>query len=118
MTEHSGDRGIVIGGHAHVSGQVAAGAEVTQNQQINTTAPTEAAAALDRVRRLLDEHAAQVPEANRARRDLDDIRRELEEEDTDEERVTGALERLGRRVAGVAVLAEAVRQLGTAVGLP
>ncbi|MFC5745973.1 hypothetical protein [Actinomadura rugatobispora] len=112
-TEHGGDRGIVIGGSARVSGQIASGDSVTQNQQVNTTVGTEAAVALDRVEQLLDQYGERLPEGARARRDLEDVRRELAETDPDEERIAGAMERLGRRVAGVAVLAEAV---GAALG--
>ncbi|TDB76596.1 hypothetical protein E1264_38320 [Actinomadura sp. KC216] len=117
MSEH-GDRGISIGGNANVSGQVASGDNVTQNQQINAAGPArEVAEALARVERLLADHAAAVPDLGRARRDLADVQEEAESEDPDPERMGGALERLGRRVGGVAVLAEAVRQLGAAVGV-
>ncbi|TDD74566.1 hypothetical protein E1293_29375 [Actinomadura darangshiensis] len=112
MTEH-GDRGITIGGGASVSGQVATGDHVTQNQQVNAG---PAAEALARVERLLERHAADLAEPGRARRDLADLREEAESADADPERMRGALERLGRRVGGVAVLAEAVRSLAGALG--
>ncbi|WP_433142304.1 DUF5955 family protein [Actinomadura nitritigenes] len=117
MAEH-GDRGISIGGHANVSGQIATGDNVTQNQQVvGGGAGADVAEALARVERLLDRHAAELPEAARARRDLADVREEAEDGDPDAERMGGALARLGRRVAGVAALAEAVRALAAAVGL-
>jgi acyl transferase domain-containing protein len=122
MSQHSGDRGVSIGGNARVSGQIATGDSVTQNQQINA-APGGAAdaatvaAALERLARLLEQHAQELDEPQRARRDLADVREEIEEDDPDSERMEGALQRLGRRVGGVAVLAEAVHQLGAALGL-
>lgn len=112
-----GDRGIIIGGNANVSGQVASGDHVTQNQQINAAPSGDVADALARVEQLLEAHAGDVDEPGRARRDLADIREEADSDDPDPERMEGALGRLGRRVAGVAVLAEAVRALGTALGI-
>ncbi|MGI5166815.1 DUF5955 family protein [Spirillospora sp. CA-253888] len=115
MTQHGGERGIHIGGN--VSGQVASGDHVTQIQQRGGAAEPGPLAALARVERLLDEHAGGVPEAGRARRDLADVREELEGGDPDPERVEGALGRLARRVAAVAVLTEAVRDLTGRLGL-
>ncbi|MFS2294791.1 MAG: DUF5955 family protein [Actinomadura sp.] len=116
MTQH-GDRGISIGGNANVSGQIATGDNVTQNQQINAGPAGEAAETLARVERLLDAHAADLDEPDRARRDLADIREEVESGDADPERVEGALARLGRRVSDVAALTEAVQRLTTVLGL-
>ena len=116
MSEH-GDRGIRIGGNANVSGQIASGDNVTQNQQINAGPPDGVAEALARVEQLLDAHAGDLPEPGRARRDLADVREEAGSDDPDDERMEGALTRLGRRVAGVAALAEAVRALGAALGV-
>ncbi|GAA2156276.1 DUF5955 family protein [Actinomadura napierensis] len=116
MAQH-GDRGISIGGHANVSGQVATGDNVTQNQQIAGAAGSDVTEALARVEALLERHAAELPEAARARRDLADVHEEAQEDDPDPERMGGALARLGRRVAGVAALAEAVRALAAAVGM-
>ncbi|NKZ02489.1 hypothetical protein [Actinomadura latina] len=116
MSGH-GDRGIRIGGNANVSGQVASGDQVTQNQQINTGPAREIEEALARVERLLETRAGDLDEPARARRDLADVREEAGSDDPDTERMEGALERLGRRVAGVAVLAEAVRGLAGALGV-
>jgi hypothetical protein len=118
MTERSGERGISIGGNANVSGQIATGDNVVQMQQTGAADGSPAAAALLHLERLLDQYAAEVDELEKARRDLADIRSELEEADTDDERVSGALERLGRRVAGVAALTEAVQGLTATLGLP
>jgi hypothetical protein len=112
-----GDRGISIGGSAQVSGQIATGDNVTQNQQVNAAPPAAVTEALALVERLLDAHAAELPDPDRARRDLADIREETESADPDPERTGSALERLGRRVGGVAALAEGVRQLTTALGM-
>ncbi|MFI0350631.1 hypothetical protein [Actinomadura sp. 9N407] len=116
MTQHGGERSVNIGGNASVSGQISTGDDTVQIQR--TEAPVSAAAeSLDRVERLLERHAAEIAEVDKARRDLADIRREIEESDPDSERIGGALDRLGRRVAGVAVLTEAVGQLTTTLGL-
>ncbi|MER7547173.1 DUF5955 family protein [Actinomadura sp.] len=116
MSGH-GDRGIRIGGNANVSGQIATGDNVTQNQQIDAGPPSDVADALARLERLLEAHAGDLDEPARARRDLADVREEAGSDDPDTERMEGALARLGRRVAGVAVLAEAVRALGAALGV-
>ncbi|MEU5992330.1 DUF5955 family protein [Spirillospora sp. NPDC047418] len=113
-----GDRSVIIGGNANVSGQVASGDHVTQNQQINAAGPgQDVVEALARVARLLEAHAGDLDEPGRARRDLADVQEEAGSDDPDAERMEGALGRLGRRVAGVAVLAEAVGALGTAIGI-
>ncbi|XRQ10883.1 hypothetical protein ACN3XK_08295 [Actinomadura welshii] len=116
MTEQGG-RGVSIGGNANVSGQIATGDNVTQNQQINAAPPAAVAEALAHVERLLEAHAAGLDEPGRARRDLADVREEVESGDADPERVEGALARLGRRVAGVSVLAEAVQRLAVTAGI-
>ncbi|TDC75177.1 DUF5955 family protein [Actinomadura sp. 7K507] len=116
MTEQGG-RGISIGGNASVSGQIATGDNVTQNQQINAAPSPELGEALAAVERLLEAHTADLDEPGRARRDLADIREEVESGDADTERVEGALARLGRRVAGVSVLAEAVQRLAVTAGI-
>lgn len=117
MSEH-GDRGIRIGGNANVSGQVASGDNVAQYQQAAPAGrAADVAAALDRLDRLLAAHEAELTEPGRARRDLADVREEAGSGDPDPERMEGALARLGRRVAGVAVLAEAVGALGAALGM-
>ncbi|TDC61431.1 hypothetical protein E1200_28885 [Actinomadura sp. GC306] len=113
-----GERGVTIGGNANVSGQIATGDNVTQNQQINAGPAADLAEALANVERLLEAHTAELAEPGRARRDLADIREEAEAgDDADPERMEGALARLGRRVAGVAVLTEAVRQLAVTAGI-
>lgn len=116
MTGH-GERGVSIGGNANVSGQIATGDNVTQNQQVNAGPAPDVAEALANVERLLAAHAAELDEPGRAGRDLADIREEAESDDPDAERMEGALARLGRRVAGVAVLTEAVQRLAVTAGI-
>jgi hypothetical protein len=98
-----------IGGGAQISGQVAMGRHVRQEQHPAPASPERDL--LDRIAALIDEHAAELPEASRAVRDLVDVRQEVEAEDADSERRDNALQRLADRVAPVAVIAEAVRQL-------
>ncbi|GAA1807017.1 vitamin K epoxide reductase family protein [Actinomadura chokoriensis] len=115
MSEH-GDRTLNISGNVY--GQVASGDHVTQNQQINAAGSgQDVVDALARVERLLEAHAGDLAEPGRARRDLADVQEEAASDEPDPERMEGALGRLGRRVAGVAVLAEAVHALGTAIGV-
>ncbi|WP_131735947.1 DUF5955 family protein [Actinomadura roseirufa] len=117
MTKHDG-RGISVTGNATVSGQLATGDHVTQNQQVNGLAAGEAAEAFALVARLLDRHDRELaePDRARARRDLADIREEMAAADTDDDRMRGALDRLARRVGAVAALGEAVRQLAAVTG--
>lgn len=111
------DRRIQIGGSASVSGsQIASGDNVTQTQHLGGE-PSPLDQAIARVAELLDRHAAELPEAGRARRDLGDIQDEAAEEDPDRDRMADALGRLGGRVGGIAVLAQAVRELAAQLGL-
>jgi Family of unknown function (DUF5955) len=107
------DHRVQIGGNARISGsQIASGQNVSQTQNLGgapESPPVQQAIA--RVAELLDRHSGELPDAHRARRDLDDIRQETAEADPDRDRVTDALNRLGARVAGIAVIAEAVREL-------
>ncbi|NKZ08015.1 hypothetical protein [Actinomadura latina] len=104
---------MYIGGDAQISGQVAMGRIVRQEQ--HTVAASPERDLLDRVAALIDEHAAELPEASRAVRDLADVRQEVDAEDADPERRDNALRRLADRVAPVAAIAEAVRQLADAL---
>ncbi|WP_067820874.1 hypothetical protein [Actinomadura kijaniata] len=114
-----GDYGINI--HGDVSGgQQAAGQHFSQVQNVGAAAvPDEVAAALDRIERLLGEHAEQLgaDEADKARRNVRSIRQELEQDDPDTEAVEGTMGVLGRRIAGVTVLVEAYNQLTALLGL-
>ncbi|MFC4913271.1 DUF5955 family protein [Actinomadura gamaensis] len=111
------NRGVNISGNARVSGQISTGDNTVQTQGGPAAGPDDATtAALDRVEDLLDDHEADLPEAARARRDLADLREEAESDDPDEDRVSGALARLARRVGGVAALAEAVHALAGQLG--
>ncbi|RFU40123.1 hypothetical protein DZF91_18750 [Actinomadura logoneensis] len=118
-TGRRGDhRGVRIGGNARVSGQISTGDHSVQIQGGPAAGPPDGtAAALARVAELIDAHEADLPEAARARRDLADVREEAETGDPDTDRMSGALDRLARRVGGVAALAEAVHALATRLGL-
>jgi uncharacterized protein DUF5955 len=67
--------------------------------------------ALDRLERLLGQHANALAEPDEARRDLAAVREEAGRTDRDDGRLADALRRLAGRVTAVGVLAEAVRQL-------
>jgi hypothetical protein len=106
----SDDHSVHIGGDANVSGQVASGEHVTQTQHIANVDP-RLMAAFDRVEALLDEHAADLAEPDKARRDFADLRAEAGESAPDRDRIADSLKRLTRRVATVGVLTEAVQIL-------
>ncbi|MCP2337274.1 DUF5955 family protein [Actinomadura rupiterrae] len=112
------DRGVHISGKARVTGQISTGDNSTQIQGGRPSGADDATAeALDLVEDLLDEHEADLPDAARARRDLADVREESESDDPDEDRMSGALARLTRRVTGVTALTEAVHALAGQLGL-
>ncbi|WP_026414785.1 DUF5955 family protein [Actinomadura oligospora] len=117
MGRRGDDRGVRIGGNARVSGQISTGDDSVQIQGARSGEDDGTAGALDRVADLIDAHEADLPEAARARRDLADIREEAEADDPDGDRMSGALERLARRVGGVAALAEAVHVLAGQLGV-
>ncbi|MFC5183996.1 DUF5955 family protein [Actinomadura harenae] len=117
MRRHGDDRGVHIGGNARVSGQISTGDNSVQIQGARGDADEGTAEALARVAELIAAHEADLPEAARARRDLADVREEAEADDPDDDRMSGALARLARRVAGVTALAEAVHALATRLGL-
>jgi CHASE3 domain sensor protein len=106
----SDDHSVHIGGNAIVPGQVASGERVTQTQHI-TAADPQLTAAFVRLEGLLDEHAAELAEPDKARRDLADVRAEAAEPAPDRDRISDSLKRLARRVAAVGGLAEAVQLL-------
>lgn len=109
------DHRVQIGGNARVSGsQIASGQNVEQTQHfdgVQDGSPVEQA--IDRVAELLERHSAELPDAHRAHRDLDDIRQEVSENDPDPDRIAHALDRLAARVAGIAAIAAAVRELAS-----
>jgi hypothetical protein len=106
----SDDHSVHIGGNATVSGQVASGDKVTQTQHV-TYADPQLNDALDRLEQLLDRHAADLAEPDKARRDLADVRAEVAEPEPDKDRISDSVKRLTARVASVGALAEAVRQI-------
>ncbi|ROO82684.1 hypothetical protein EDD29_0166 [Actinocorallia herbida] len=109
------DRSVHISGGTVSGGQINTGDHVTMNQAGQDTAP-ELAAALDRVAELLARHAAELPEAARAGRDLRDLREEVESADPDLPRRNGALARLTQRVTVVTPLLEAVETVRNLLG--
>lgn len=106
---------MYFGEGAEISGQVAMGRTVRQEQHSVPAHPRSDLAGLsdllDRVAALIGRHAAELPDADRAARDLRDVREEVESENGDPERRDNALQRLADRVTPVAAVAEAVRQL-------
>ena len=106
------DHSVHIGGNANVSGPVASGERVTQTQYIAAPDP-RLAETFDRLERLLEEHAAELAEPDKARRDLADVRAEAAEPapDRDRDRISDSLNRLAHRVAAVGGLAGIVQLL-------
>lgn len=104
--------GVHIGGNANVSGPVASGQHFTQTQHIAAPAfPPHLAETFDRLERLLDEHAAELAEPDKALRDLADVKAEAGEPAPDRDRISDSLNRLAHRVAAVAGLAGIVQFL-------
>ncbi|GAA1578395.1 hypothetical protein GCM10009678_71410 [Actinomadura kijaniata] len=101
----------------NVSGQVGSGRNVHQTQNVGAARADEVTAALDRLEDLLRRHADRLAEADRATRDVEALRRELQEPDPDPEALRDTTGRLARRVAGVTVLVEAVNGLTALLGL-
>ncbi|GAA4069604.1 hypothetical protein GCM10022248_42430 [Nonomuraea soli] len=95
-----------------VSGPVAVGPHaVASVTTIGSAQGTELAALLDRLEQLLTEHAEQVDEPERARRDAQDVRQELAEADPDRSRILDALRRLSVRAGEVTTIVEVVNQI-------
>ncbi|WP_116022168.1 DUF5955 family protein [Thermomonospora umbrina] len=107
------DRSFKMGGNARISNsQIALGDNVEQVQNTGGERGADGVhLAIARVAELLDRHADELADVRRARRDLDDIRDEVEDPDPDRDRMRDALDRLGSRVAAVVVVTEAVREL-------
>ncbi|MEV4178605.1 hypothetical protein [Nonomuraea sp. NPDC049709] len=109
------DYGVHISG-GNVSGPIAMGphARATVHNTVHNTGPAagvEAGRLLDVLERLLTEHEAALTEPARARRDVGDVRRELEEAEPDRSRILDALKRLSVRAAEVSVIVEVVSQI-------
>lgn len=100
------DRSVHISGGT-VSGQIATGDHSVQHQTTPAPSdPTPLVEALDRLERLLAE--TDLPDADRARRNLRDVREEVTADHPDVERRDSALQRLAAIVAPITVLTEAV----------
>ncbi|MFB4277624.1 hypothetical protein ACBJ59_20200 [Nonomuraea sp. MTCD27] len=106
--------GVHVSG-GNVSGPIAMGphARATVHNTVHHTGPAggEAGRLLDVLERLLAEHEAALTEPARARRDVGDVRRELEEAEPDRSRILDALKRLSVRAAEVSVIVEVVSQI-------
>ncbi|MEV0380350.1 DUF5955 family protein [Nonomuraea sp. NPDC050643] len=95
-----------------ISGAIAMGPNSSATvHNTGTPAGGEAARLLDRLERLLAEHAANLPEAVQAGRDVTDLRQELEQAQPDRSRMLDALKRLSVRAAEVSVIVEVVTQI-------
>jgi hypothetical protein len=99
--------GIHVNG-GHVSGPIAFGAHAsaTVNNIGSPAVPEGAAALLDRLERLIGEHAGSIQEPGKASRDLADVRGELREAEPDSGRITDALKRIAARAAEVTAIVE------------
>ncbi|MFG1710289.1 hypothetical protein ACFLIM_44685 [Nonomuraea sp. M3C6] len=103
--------GVHISG-GNVSGPIAMGAHARATvNNVGAPAAGELGALLDRLERLLGEHETALTEPAQARRDVVDVRRELEEAEPDRSRILDALKRLSVRAAEVSVIVEVVSQI-------
>ncbi|NUT39142.1 MAG: hypothetical protein HOV86_04065 [Thermoactinospora sp.] len=101
-----------------VNGPIAVGphARASVTHAGNSPERAEIAALLDRLERLLAEHAGQVEEPERAARDAGDVRQELAEADPDRSRVLDALRRLSVRAGEVTAIVEVVDRIRELLG--
>lgn len=102
-------------------GQFAVGVSGGRVDQHMTTGPAVPAddlrAALDRLERLLGEHAGRLDEGEEARADLEDVRAQAAREKPDRRRIIDTLKRLAERVAAVGALVAAVEEVAQRLGV-
>ncbi|GII89191.1 hypothetical protein Ssi03_71810 [Sphaerisporangium siamense] len=102
---------VEVSGRA--DGPIALGphARATVNNVGAPVTPADAAELLDLLERLIDAHAGEIRDPDKASRDLADVRGELEEASPDRDRVLDALRRLAARAAEVTVIVEVVSKV-------
>ncbi len=116
-TDPAATGGISISG-SQFSGQIAqhVTGDVVQHN-VTSAAGTDVGKLLDEMERLLAAHRDEIPEHDKAQRDVNDARQESARgKDADRDRIMDALSRLAKRVGSVAVLAEAAEKLRSALG--
>jgi uncharacterized protein DUF5955 len=97
-----------IGGNSYGPNAVGRGARATQRDvTIGTTGDDRLPVSLARLRRLVDEHRAQIPEAARVDKDIDALERESRDPDPDTDGLRDTIKRILTRVAAVGVVVAA-----------
>ncbi|MGX6603603.1 DUF5955 family protein [Micromonosporaceae bacterium Da 78-11] len=97
-----------IGGNSYGPNAVGRGARATQRNVVIAPADDDRLqASLATLRRLVDEHEAQIPEVARVRKDIDAVARETQDPDPDVPGLRDMFKRILARVAVVAVVAAA-----------
>ena len=97
-----------IGGNSYGPNAVGRGARATQRDVAITAAGDDRLpVSLARLRRLVDEHQAQIPEVARVRKDIESVEREAQDPDPDKEGLRDTFRRILARVAAVGVVVAA-----------
>jgi uncharacterized protein DUF5955 len=98
-----------IGGDSYGPNAVGRGARAVQREvRISKTGDDRLPVALATLRRLVDEHEAQIPEAARVRKDIEAVERETQDPDPDREGLRDTFRRILARVGAVGVVVAAV----------
>ncbi len=108
------NEGISTGGGNITGGQFAVNVRGDVEQHASSAPPPDV---LDRLEALLAEHSARLPEGEEAEGDLADVREQLTKDTPDRRRITDALRRLSERVASVAALITAVKEVAKSLGI-
>ena len=97
-----------IGGNSYGPNAVGRGARAVQRDvTIGAAGDDRLPVALAKLRHLVDEHEAQIPEAPRVRKDIDSLEREAQQADPDREGLRDIVKRILARVAAVGVVVAA-----------
>lgn len=111
---------LSIGGNSYGPNAVGRGARAVQ-RDVTIRAGDAAAdddrllAAIAELRRLLDQHRAEIPEANRVERDIRSLEEEIGEPDRDKERLRDTVKRIAARVVLAAPVISAVNDVSQLV---
>lgn len=110
MTNDHND--LYIGGDSYGPNAVGRGARAVQRGvSIGRAEAEPLAAALDRLRELVDQHSDRIPEAARVKKDIDSLDNEAHDADPDTERLRDTINRIVARVGMVGTVLAAVNEV-------
>jgi hypothetical protein len=103
---------VHIGGSTYGPIAVGRGAKATQRDvTIGVAGDDGLEAALGVLLRLIDEHRSEIPEADRAIKDVATLRDQVGEDDPDPDGLLDTIKRIGRRVAMAGAVVAAVKDV-------